>query len=308
MVFSSCGGHEQTATTPPPTVTPTASAQKTAAPAKARIRITAPKKGASVQSHVTVRGKAAPGTTVLLDGGCSAAGCQSLGLAGTNGAWHADIRLTDAKSTITASTADSKPLDSVTVAVATAVATAPPKLPHETEPQTTPAPAPKRVVMVGDSLSVGTANLLPALLPGKTVSTNGRIGRPLAEGMGIINGLDLTSQPTVLLVSLFTNDGPTATDQLAAAVRQTLADVGDDGCAVWATIVRPPYNGVSYANANKVLHELEAHYYPKMILVPWAETVAEQPSLVGGDGVHGTTEGYQVRAQLYAQAAQECSP
>jgi lysophospholipase L1-like esterase len=126
--------------------------------------------------------------------------------------------------------------------------------------------------------------------------------------MGIINGLDLTSQPTVLLVSLFTNDGPTATDQLAAAVRQTLADVGEDGCAVWATIVRPPYNGVSYANANKTLHLLEAQYAPKLILVPWAETVAQEPGLIAGDGVHGTTEGYQVRAQLYAQAVQQCLP
>jgi hypothetical protein len=45
---------------------------------------------------------------------------------------------------------------------------------------------------------------------------------------------------------------------------------------------------------------------PRLRVVPWAEQVAANPKLVGSDGVHATPAGYQLRAQLYAQAAQSC--
>jgi lysophospholipase L1-like esterase len=45
---------------------------------------------------------------------------------------------------------------------------------------------------------------------------------------------------------------------------------------------------------------------PRLRIVPWAEQVSAQPSLLGGDGVHPTPAGYRVRAQLYASAAKSC--
>ena len=57
----------------------------------------------------------------------------------------------------------------------------------------------------------------------------------------------------MLAISLFTNDDPTHTDALEAAVRRTLALVGSRGCVIWATIARPPVNGVSYRAANTLL-------------------------------------------------------
>jgi lysophospholipase L1-like esterase len=41
-------------------------------------------------------------------------------------------------------------------------------------------------------------------------------------------------------------------------------------------------------------------------VVPWADRVASSPGLLAGDGVHGTAEGYQVRASLYAEAIHSC--
>lgn len=88
-------------------------------------------------------------------------------------------------------------------------------------------------------------------------------------------------------------------------MRRTLQAVGPKGCVIWATIARPPVNGVSYQSANALLTQLAADD-PRLIVVPWAERVAATRSLLGPDGVHPTPAGYQLRAQLYAQAAQAC--
>jgi hypothetical protein len=162
------------------------------------------------------------------------------------------------------------------------------------------------LILVGDSLAVGIKPLLPSLLSGWRVTIDARVGRPLSEGMSIISATPVPSDGgAVLAVSLFTNDDPTHTGQLEAAVRTTLDRVGPRGCLIWATIVRPPLNGVSYSAANNLLRRMAASE-PRLRIVPWAEQVSAQPSLVGGDGVHPTPAGYRVRAQLYASAAKSC--
>jgi lysophospholipase L1-like esterase len=126
--------------------------------------------------------------------------------------------------------------------------------------------------------------------------------------MSVVSGVDLSQadRPMVLAISLFTNDDPTHTSALETAVRRTLALVGSRGCAIWATIARPPVNGVSYRAANALLARI-ATDNARLRLVPWAERVAATPQLLGADGVHPTPAGYQLRAQLYAQAAQACA-
>ncbi|MEY2534406.1 MAG: hypothetical protein QOF29_2316 [bacterium] len=164
----------------------------------------------------------------------------------------------------------------------------------------------RALVLVGDSLAVGVRSLLAPLLPGWQVRVDGRTGRPLAEGMGIVAGTPLPSDgSTVLAISLFTNDDPTETRELEAAVRASLARAGSNGCVLWATIVRPPLNGVGYQAANSLLRRL-AEDDERLRIVPWAEEVAARPSLLGGDGIHATPQGYQARAQLYARSAQSC--
>jgi hypothetical protein len=179
-------------------------------------------------------------------------------------------------------------------------------------PPATPPPAPRAgserraLVLVGDSLAVGVRSLLPTLLTGWRVKVDARTGRPLAEGMDIVAGTPLPSDgSTVLAISLFTNDDPTHARELEAAVRASLAQVGPNGCVLWATIVRPPLNGVSYEAANSLLRRL-ADRDERLRIVPWAEEVAARPSLLAADGVHATPQGYQARAQLYARAAQSC--
>jgi hypothetical protein len=180
-----------------------------------------------------------------------------------------------------------------------------PTIPNAT-PTPTPSPTPgtggggTSVLLIGDSLGVGIQPYLSGLLTGWSVTSDSRVGRPLAEGMERWRAEKGSAE--VSAFSLFTNDAPTNTSALESAVRESAAN----GCAVWATIVRPAQGGTSYAKANQVLEGLAQQLPGRVVLVPWAATVAADPSLVGSDGVHATPTGYRERAQLYAQAIQQC--
>jgi len=158
------------------------------------------------------------------------------------------------------------------------------------------------VKLVGDSLAVGIQDRLPTALEGMAVSTNAREGRPLAEGMDVIRGLD--HKPGVLAVSLFTNDDPDHVAELADAVRESSNYVAAGGCVVWATIVRPPQGGSSYDRANARLRSLAS---AQVIVVDWAAQVREHPGWLTGDGVHPTPAGYDQRARLYAEGIRQCA-
>jgi len=183
----------------------------------------------------------------------------------------------------------------------------PPEVPAEPLPIPTPSGnAPRTLVMIGDSLAQGTEPYLAGELGGWEVSTSARRGRPLAEGMSILGRTQIPSGPVALAFSLFTNDNPNAVAALESAVRTSVARAGARGCAVWATIARPPLGGVSYQAANQKLRALAAGLGGRMLVVPWAETVAANPGLLGRDRIHATSTGYRTRAQLYAQAAKAC--
>ena len=181
---------------------------------------------------------------------------------------------------------------------------------RRTRPDRAPTPAPARrlprdVLVIGDSLAMGMAASLRAALPGWRVRIDARIGRPLAEGMQILAAE--RDAPAILALSLFTNDGPHATGQLAEAVRATATRPG--GCAVWATIAAPPIDGVSYAAANELLEQLarDPELAPGLQLVNWKSLVGRVPSFLEGDRVHGTAQGYRALGRLYADAIRACA-
>jgi hypothetical protein len=164
-----------------------------------------------------------------------------------------------------------------------------------------PAPRGPTVVLVGDSL----AKPLEPLLPREwDLVANTQNGRLLEEGMALLEREIPADRRAVLAMSLFTNNDPAAVDALERAVRRT---VGLADCAVWATIVSPPSpNGTTFAGANRRLRALSQELAPDLQLVPWAETIRRRPELLRPDGVHGTEEGYRVRAALYADAVRRC--
>jgi hypothetical protein len=341
LAIGACGNQAATPTSP-------AKTPSVVGPSQAPVRILSPQRGftvrarrgsASLSASVTVAGEAEALQTVRVDAHCPARPCTRIIYTGGQGRWTAHLRLVlprrTRRWTVTADYAVAPGATTaarVDVAIHAVKARARPRR-SSSQPKTSPgtttevqpsgsqpspsSPAPssrapsgrkRSLVLVGDSLAVGVRTLLPAALPGWNVEVLGRVGRPLAEGMGVIDGLQLSAQSAstrpILAVSLFTNDDPTHTAALQAAVRQTLQLVGERGCAIWATIARPPVNGVSYQAANAVLSRLADD--PRLIIVPWAERATATPSLLAADGVHPTPAGYDLRARLYAQAAQAC--
>jgi len=161
----------------------------------------------------------------------------------------------------------------------------------------------RAVLVVGDSLAEGMADALPAALPGWRVRIDALTGRALVEGMRILAAEAVP--PAILAISLFTNDHPLNTRALEAAVRATATRPG--GCAVWATIVAPPFEGVSYDAANALLRRLAREPGLELELVDWSGAVARTPSLMSTDEVHASPAGYRARALMYAEAIRGCA-
>jgi hypothetical protein len=162
---------------------------------------------------------------------------------------------------------------------------------------------PREVLVVGDSLADEMAPYLPAALPGWKVRVDAEWGRPLADGMRILG--EQHRLPAILAISLFTNDHPRDTGALEIAVRATAARPG--GCAVWATIVAPDYEGFSHDRGNALLRRLAGEPGLELEIVDWARAVQRDGSLMSGDEVHASPAGYRARARMYAKAIRACA-
>jgi hypothetical protein len=182
---------------------------------------------------------------------------------------------------------------------------APPATPQpEAEGEAAPGPAGSgRALVVGDSLAEGTEAPLDRLLPSWRIETSAFTGRHTDDGVSEILGT--SKLPPVLVVSLGTNDDPSAVSSFSSSVEAVLRAAGPSRCVIWANIVRPPYNGVSYAGYNRALAQAAAAN-PNLTVVDWAGIVRADPGLLTSDGVHATPSGYQARAQAIAQAMRSC--
>jgi len=160
-----------------------------------------------------------------------------------------------------------------------------------------------QALVVGDSLAEGTEAPLARLLPGWRIRTSAYTGRPTADGVSEITGTG--NIPAVLVVSLGTNDDPSATSTFQGQVETVLRAAGPSRCVIWANIVRPPYGGVSYTGYNRVLTRLAATN-PNLTIVDWVGIVRRNPGILAPDGVHATPSGYEERARAIAAAMTGC--
>jgi hypothetical protein len=311
----------------------------TSAPAtRARVRIIAPTAahtvgaqslGRRLRAVVRVSGRAAAGQQLTLRGACGGLDCEGITFADVHGHWRTRLELFTPRGTrrvrLTVAYADARAGErpaAVTLRLRRMVVAPPPAPPTPTVPSAspgttadggTPYTGARTMIVIGDSLAVGMAQPLRTDLTGWEVSVDGRIGRPLDEGMQILADTPLPSGSrgahAILAFSLFTNDSPTAVDALEAAVRRSVGRLGVHGCAIWATIARPPYQGISYRAANQRLRALasDPSLAGRLLLVPWQEGYASHASWRAGDGVHATATGYAARAQMYADAARSCA-
>jgi lysophospholipase L1-like esterase len=156
------------------------------------------------------------------------------------------------------------------------------------------------VLLVGDSLNVGTEPYLHDELDGWDVSSDDRVGRPTSEGLDVLREL-MPTAPSHVVVSLGTNDHVGSVEAFRGAVEEVVR-LAAGRCVVWATLRR---DGEAYEPFNAVLRDAAVRH-ETFALVDWSELVAADASLLADDGVHGSPEGYAARARAVAEAVRAC--
>jgi lysophospholipase L1-like esterase len=159
------------------------------------------------------------------------------------------------------------------------------------------------VLVIGDSLQVGTGPYLEQQLGGMAVEADVRQSRGSGEGLAALRAR-LRPEHTVVVFDKGTNDDPSNPDALYANLQAAHAATGDR-CLVVATLLRPPYNGISIDGLNAALERF-ALDTPRVQLVDWYGVATSTPGILYDDGVHARPEGYALRARLIADAIRNC--
>jgi hypothetical protein len=152
------------------------------------------------------------------------------------------------------------------------------------------------VLVVGDSMEVGSGPHLRAALAGTTVDLDAEKGRTSSQGVSVLADL-LRPEHEVLVFPMGTND--LSADAFASSLA-AVAGLAGGRCVVVATIVRrsPPAGEL-----NEVVSSFAAT--GRVQVADW-RTAAESPGVLGRDGTHATGAGYALRGSLLAEAVRAC--
>ena len=158
--------------------------------------------------------------------------------------------------------------------------------------------AARTVLVVGDSLAVGTEPFLDSMLPFRRVEWNAVSGRTTPEGIVALRAELRTVTPQTLVISLGTNDGPSPA-RFRNRIHRLLEAAPRGACVVWLTVIRAKRKG-PYAGLNATLRA-EARSRRNLVLVDWERAVASGHVALP-DGVHPDAAGFRYRSRLIAAA------
>jgi hypothetical protein len=164
---------------------------------------------------------------------------------------------------------------------------------------TIPSAASAAVLVVGDSLGVGTEGALRAALPGTQVDADSLNGRPSSAGVPIVADM-LGPEHDTVVFDLGTNDGNAAV-AVTAGNLSAVRELTGDRCLVVATLNRPPLAGIPIDGQNSMIRRFAAST-PNVALVDWHDVAQSTPGALRDDGVHATAPGYALRGALFADA------
>jgi lysophospholipase L1-like esterase len=165
-------------------------------------------------------------------------------------------------------------------------------------------PYSRTLLVVGDSLTVGTKPYLSHFLPRWRVRTEVSVSKQLREGPPTLRRYG-RRLPRVVFVNLGTNGDPRGVSLFVSTVRRTMKIAGPHRCVVWSTIVRPRVAGRSYGGLNRALRD-EAKRRRNLIVFRWARLARRHPGWFGPDHVHVTASAYRVRARAMAADIRRC--
>jgi peptidoglycan/LPS O-acetylase OafA/YrhL len=158
----------------------------------------------------------------------------------------------------------------------------------------TPATAPtgEDVLVVGDSVMVGTTPALQQRLP--AIDVDAEVGRQLRDAADIVAGLSGSGRMRPTVVVHLGNNGSATPEQLDRLMEQLAG--AQRIVFVTANAPRPWRDAV-----NERLADLAANH-PNVRVLDWNAVVEHEDGLIGGDNVHVTPTGAQRLADLVTSA------
>jgi hypothetical protein len=156
------------------------------------------------------------------------------------------------------------------------------------------------VLVIGDSLEVGSGAHLRAALAGSPVEIDAERSRSSTAGLRVLAS-KLRDDHEVVVFALGTNDlsAPTLGSNLAAA-----QELAGGRCMVVATVARPNHRGSSTAELNRAVEAFASQSGAKV--VDWHSAALSTPGALGRDRIHATGQGCALRGSLLAEAVQAC--
>ena len=156
------------------------------------------------------------------------------------------------------------------------------------------------VLVIGDSLEVGSAPYLRQALDGVPLDVDAEPGRTSAQGLRVL-AQRLRPEHGAVVFPLGTND--TGADSFAANLDAARGLAGGR-CLVVATIARPPLRGSPAGPLNRVVGRFAAQ--GAVQVADWRSAAVSTPGVLGRDRLHASGRGYALRASLLAEAVQAC--
>jgi len=167
-------------------------------------------------------------------------------------------------------------------------------------PSAAAQPGGDAVLVVGDSLEVGSAPYLRQALGGVALDVDAEPGRTSGQGLRVL-ARRLRPEHGAVVFPLGTNDS--GADAFAANLEAARGLAGGR-CLVVATIARPPLRGSPARPLNRVVGRFAAR--GSVQVADWRSAAVSTPGVLGRDRLHATGRGYALRASLLAGAVQAC--
>jgi hypothetical protein len=156
------------------------------------------------------------------------------------------------------------------------------------------------VLVVGDSLEVGSGPYLRQALAGAAVEVDAQRSRTSSAGLRVL-ATKLRADHEVIVFPLGTNDLSASALGSNLAAAQELAG---GRCMVVATIARPNQRGSSVGELNAIVEAFASQAGAQVM--DWRSAALSTPGVLGRDRIHATAQGYAFRASLLAEAVQGC--
>ena len=163
--------------------------------------------------------------------------------------------------------------------------------------QSEPA-AVQEVLIIGDSIAVGTMPYLDEMLADRNLTWDAVNGRTTPGGLLALRDALREVEPQVVVSILGTNDGPDPR-RFTHRLRRMLRDLAPNTCVIWSAIVRPARKG-RYVALNQALRA-EAVRDRRLVVINWDRAV-QRGTVHLRDGLHADADGYRYLSSKIAQA------